>query len=371
VPILLALATLHYMYIDRLPELGTIINIHPKISTPAAVSDLPDATASPSNTASVRPVQTSWAINPIPEKHWQTWKVNAFNFSDPMRELAWTWRDINPNHRYELLSDGVSESFVASSFGHDSAVTQTFLAMKDNITRADLIRYLILSAKGGVYSDVDTKALKPIKTWIPKHHEGKVNVVIGLEIDEPNAMWGDWADNFCFCQSTMMAAPNHRIFEVVIDNIVHVFKVTAQEQKTTLSKVVLTFQDVLRITGPVAFTSAVFQYLSETTGTNVTRANFTGINVPKRMADVLVLPAVAFVPGQPHSQSGSVTDKSALVQHMGMGSWRETHVFDKNRGKTVEEVKAEEAKEALEEEARKKEEEIKKAQEEEEKKNNG
>jgi mannosyltransferase OCH1-like enzyme len=40
-----------------------------------------------------------------------------------------------------------------------------------------MLRYLILYANGGVYSDIDTKALKPISTWIPEQLKNKVNAV--------------------------------------------------------------------------------------------------------------------------------------------------------------------------------------------------
>ena len=54
----------------------------------------------------------------------------------------------------------------------------------------------------------------------------------------------------------------------------------------------------MKITGPTGFTDAVFAYLSETMSESITRANFSGISMPKHMADVLIMPAVAFLPGE-------------------------------------------------------------------------
>ena len=196
------------------------------------------------------------------------------------------------------------------------------------IVWAELLCYLTLYRDGGIYSDIDMREIRPIETWIPDNYKGWVNVVIGLEIDEPGTMWLDWADNFAFCQSTMMASPGHRIYKILIDSIIRNLGEAARIQSANLAELDLSFQDVLHITGPVAFTGAVFEYLTVTVGEPITRANFSGIDTPKRVADVLVMPTVAFVPGQQHSKSGSAKDKEALVEHFGMGSWRGAHTFD-------------------------------------------
>ena len=179
------------------------------------------------------------------------------------------------------------------------------------------------------YSDIDTQALKPIAAWIPDEQKEHVRLVIGIEIDEPEIMWGDWVDNFVFCQSTMMSKPGHPIMEAMVENMIQQLNAKAAEQYTDISSISFSFQDVLRISGPKAFSDAVFAYLSTTTGSEITRGNFTRLKQPKRVGDVLVMPVNAFVPGQKHSNAGSIDDPTALVQHLGLGSWRKEHVFDK------------------------------------------
>lgn len=272
----------------------------------------------------------SYAVKSIPMKHWQKWNTNIANVEDHILTYIRSWRENNPYYRYELLSDESAETFVAASYIDRPEVIRTYLALKDNILRADLLRYMILFKEGGIYSDVDTEALKPISSWVPAIHKGKVNIVIGLEIDEPGSMWADWADNFAFCQSTMMASPGHRVYEIVIWEILRKLEHMAKEKKTDISRLQFTFHDVLRITGPTAFSDAVFQYLSETTGKPISRTAFSRISAPKRMADVLVMPTVAFVPGQLHSNSGSPDDSGALVRHYFMGSWRASHPLEQD-----------------------------------------
>ena len=70
--------------------------------------------------------------------------------------------------------------------------------------------------------------------------------VIGLEIDEPGVLWADWADNFVFCQSTLMASPGHRIYQILIQNILTKLDDMARAQEKDIANLELTFQDVSR-----------------------------------------------------------------------------------------------------------------------------
>ncbi|TAQ86204.1 hypothetical protein B7494_g5470 [Chlorociboria aeruginascens] len=291
-------------------------------------------------------------LKEFPRKHWQTWKTSITNIEDEMLIGAIkSWRELNPDIRYETLSDMAQETYVRNAYAKRPNVVETFLAIQDPIVRADFVRYLILLADGGVYSDVDTKALKPISKWLTPKQQEEVGFVLGVEIDEPGVMWADWADNFVFCQSTMMSKPGHPILEILVWNILRTITEKADEQNTSISKIKFSFQDVLRISGPKAFSDAVFTYLTTASGTNVDRGNFTGLTSPRQVGDVLVLPVNAFVPGQPHSNSGAVTDATALVQHLGMGSWRGDHKFDSQvKEEEEEEKKAEEERKAKDEE---------------------
>lgn len=329
------------------------INSHDSASTSTSTltsTSIPTSTSTSTSILISTPTPTHSLIPPIkeiPEKHWQSWKVDIAQFSAQELEQIGSWREKNPYHRYEVFSDSSAETFVLQSFHYDPDITQTYLNLRDPILRADFLRYLILYAEGGVWSDIDTKALKPVSDWIPTEYAGRVNAVIGLEIDEPEVMWVDWADNFVLCQSTMMASAGHPIYHRLIQNIIRTLDEMAWNQSISLKELHVGFRDVLRITGPVAFTSAVLGYVSEVTGENITRADLSGITEPKLLADVLFLPVVAFVPGQPHSNSGSPEDEAALVQHLGLGSWRSTHSFNtdmREEEKETEENKDEEDK---------------------------
>lgn len=59
------------------------------------------------------------------------------------------------------------------------------------LRKADMLRYLVLLAEGGVYSDADTRALKPLTRWadsakdwnVEKAPPQPVRVIVSVEGD--------------------------------------------------------------------------------------------------------------------------------------------------------------------------------------------
>jgi alpha 1,6-mannosyltransferase len=117
------------------------------------------------------------------------------------------------------------------------------------LQHADTLRYLLLAVSGGIYSDIDTKRLKPISEW-SRHAElwkdGKgwlsaddrkrmdaegglppPSVIIGIEADVGDRSdWHDWWPRpLQIVQWTLASAPHHPIF---IDALMMIQRQTAQ-----------------------------------------------------------------------------------------------------------------------------------------------
>ncbi|KAJ9156913.1 hypothetical protein NKR19_g4034 [Coniochaeta hoffmannii] len=58
------------------------------------------------------------------------------------------------------------ESLVLYVFWIFCPWSTTFRALINPALKSDLLRYLLLSARGGTYSDVDTKPLVPLDLWL-------------------------------------------------------------------------------------------------------------------------------------------------------------------------------------------------------------
>lgn len=99
----------------------------------------------------------------IPLQLWQTYKHK--NLTDEAQAAVTSWKDLNPHMPIGLHDDDDADAFVLSHYGpHVHALYRAFPL---GVMRADFWRYAILYQYGGIYSDIDTRCLKPVKQWFP------------------------------------------------------------------------------------------------------------------------------------------------------------------------------------------------------------
>jgi mannosyltransferase OCH1-like enzyme len=96
----------------------------------------------------------------IPKKIWQTWKVGPLGFEQRDSDSAKTWPAKNPTYRYEVLTDDNALEYVEWHYGRERInrpdIIELYRELKITIVKADLLRYLVMYAEGGVYADVST-----------------------------------------------------------------------------------------------------------------------------------------------------------------------------------------------------------------------
>lgn len=224
------------------------------------------------------------------------------------------------------MTEGTEDSFVRDKFRYDSGIRQTYdLIKSDPILRADFLRYLILLAEGGVYTDVDTRPIRPVDDWIPSQYRNRTNIVLGIEIDKGQGpLWSGMPWSIQISQFTIMAKRNHPLIRRVVHDVQNGVETFLRQQgRDTLPQ--LFFDDVIGLTGPRVFTTAVFEYLSECLGLRITGDEISGLRQPILLADALIVPVNGFASGQQHSHSGTADDETALVSHTWMSSWVPTH----------------------------------------------
>lgn len=85
----------------------------------------------------------------IPRKVWQTWHTSG-GLAEEAGDRVRTWQEINPMHRWELLTESSGESYVREHYANDDLVRDVFFNLTDPVLRADLLSYLVLYADGGV-----------------------------------------------------------------------------------------------------------------------------------------------------------------------------------------------------------------------------
>ena len=270
----------------------------------------------------------------FPRKIWQSWKVDPLRFEQRDIDRAMSWTIKNPSHRYEVLTDDNAEEYVAEKFGpggfDQPEIVSTYKALSTRrIIQADLLRYLIMYAEGGIWADIDVEALRAIDEFIPKRfRESDVNIVIGVETDEPgfkdHPILGSKAQSFC--QWTFMCKPKLPVMMKLIEHILLWIHNLAQQQGRPIEEVALDFDEVLSGTGPSAFTQAILADMCLSAGEEVTWATFHDMEESKLVGGVLVLTSQAFAAGTGHSQSGNHGGRAALVKHhFHASSWTTNH----------------------------------------------
>ncbi|KAK2746809.1 hypothetical protein FQN57_002851 [Myotisia sp. PD_48] len=263
-----------------------------------------------------------WARQKFPRKIWQMWKVPALDFEYKESEVARTWLAMNPEYRYEVLTDDNADDYVLTHFGpfgiNRPDIVQTYQAIRAKIIKADFLRYLVMYVDGGVYTDIDVEALRPLRTFIPERYdERELDMVIGVEIDEPelknHTILGQKSQSFC--QWTFVSKPKLPVILRLIENIMKWLDDVARVQDVSISEISLDFDEVITGTGPSAFTKAILTEMSLRTGKRVTWDMFHNMAESKEVGGILVLTVEAFAAGQGHSNSGNHDSRAALVKH--------------------------------------------------------
>lgn len=295
---------------------------------------------------------------PIPRRIWQTWKVgsDSKDFPSGFRSLQKEWTSAaSESFEYSLVPDDHIIPFLENLYGEVPLVVKAFKAMPVNILKADFLRYLLLYARGGIYSDMDTLPLKPLDSWpsldsaylqelkmskspipyksydpkkIPDSNSEGPGLVIGIEADPDRLDWNDWyARRIQFCQWTIQSKPGHPILRELILNItattlnsvsntknsiqslldknhINDYNVNYRDKKgrndtypheTLKTKSNVDGTDIMNWTGPGIFSDIILEYMN---------------NLIEKNSDVVLLNGNLDTPTSPEPKQNNDLDKS-------------------------------------------------------------
>lgn len=270
------------------------------------------------------------AASRFPAYIWQTWKQSQEDpdFDKRFRSSVRSWTQSNPGFAHEVMSDDMAHAIIQHLYMNVPKVIEAYQSLPENILRADFFRYLILLARGGTYSDVDTEALKPVPHWIPESMDPyTIGLIVGIEADPDREDWAEWyARRIQFCQWTIQSKPGHP----VLRNIVAKITDETLRRKTTntlpLPPTKERGSQIMNWTGPGIWTDSVFEYFNDGLkpgmDSPITWQNFTGLQDQRQVSDVMVLPITSFSPGVATMGSQSVSHPLAFVRHRFVGSWK-------------------------------------------------
>lgn len=260
----------------------------------------------------------------FPAYIWQTWKYDPSSvwFIDDLRSPEASWTEMHPGFVHQVITDDTQRHLIKYYFASIPEVVEAYEVLPLAVLKADFFRYLVLLARGGIYSDIDTTALRPAPEWLPEDlDQSTIGLVVGIEADPDRLDWKEWySRRIQFCQWTIQAKPGHPVLR---DIVAYITEETLRMKKAKrLSKKKMD-KTIVEFTGPAAWTDAVFRYFNNPdyfniepgSSRNVSYEHFTNQEEHRKVGDVVVLPITSFSPGVGQMGSKDLDDPMAFVQH--------------------------------------------------------
>ena len=193
----------------------------------------------------------------IPRKIW--YKLGPKGLTDETRERIETCRSQNPTYESEILTDGSDDTYVRERFIDRPDIVQTYLDIPIPILKADLLRYLILFADGGIWSDLDvTCEGVPIDDWVPEQYMEHAGLVVGWEFDVGWTYFQRQVASW-----TIMAKPGSLHMAMVIDDILKGLRQKTEQYNTTISnltyKMIEENEGIVAFSGPLRLTKSIIK----------------------------------------------------------------------------------------------------------------
>ena len=127
-----------------------------------------------------------------------------------------SWARLNPGHAILLYDDADLRAYLEAHLDGGGALAD---ALETPVERADLWRYAVVCAHGGVYADADTLCVRPVQRW---NAEGGHDAAAFFGVEDVfrrdplggGAGWGVARGRFGvqFEQWALAAAPRHPVF---------------------------------------------------------------------------------------------------------------------------------------------------------------
>lgn len=262
----------------------------------------------------------------FPSYIWQTWKFTPASgeFGENFRPAEASWSEKHPGFIHEVITDEVAVHLMRHLYASVPEVLEAYTSLPVPVLKADFFRYLILFARGGIYTDIDTFALKSAIEWIPERAIKHVGLVVGIEADPDREDWAKWySRRIQFVQWTIQSKPGHPVLRDIVASI------TKETLKRKAAGTLQASKDqkVMEFTGPGIWTDTVFRYFNDPTfhggmAGNISWQDFTGMEEAKVVGDVVVLPITSFSPGVEQMGAKDYDDPMAYVKHDFEGTWK-------------------------------------------------
>lgn len=156
--------------------------------------------------------------SPIPGVVHQAWQDNKVGRQH--KNIVEAFRDVNPDIDFRLYNNDDQFDYMNTHYKGE-AILKVFNGAVNGVMRADIFRYCVLRQQGGIYLDFSKHLQTPLHNFLElqspcvlSHERNLIPTDLNLRIKPIDPMSG-----YLFVQWCLMAAPNHRFFNRMIENI--------------------------------------------------------------------------------------------------------------------------------------------------------
>ncbi|XP_052242444.1 uncharacterized protein LOC127852528 [Dreissena polymorpha] len=150
---------------------------------------------------------TSSSSPRIPHIIHQTYKTEAIPMD--FQKNVQSFIRFNPNWKYMFWTDETARQFIQAMYPDFLVVWDNY---RNNVNKADALRYFVLYEFGGIYADLDFECLRPLDPVTRKYA-----AIFPLEPFEHSAL--RYEIPFLLNNAIMMSRPRHPFLKHMIDNL--------------------------------------------------------------------------------------------------------------------------------------------------------
>ncbi|KAI9152326.1 putative initiation-specific alpha-1,6-mannosyltransferase [Paramyrothecium foliicola] len=256
----------------------------------------------------------------IPRHVWQIFFEPPGGDSHDQLRYVVDWKELAPEFEYTLVESELGDEFVRKNF--DGETFEIYHMLRNPGMKSDLLRYLILWAEGGYYSDLDTKPVRPLIEWLPADLHSSIRLVIAPEHDDGVNAYGTWPHPVQFCQWTMVAAPGHVALRRMVQRALTGLEDLATAQGVGIDYLSPSDKQVWNATGPPAWTEIIFETIKEAAPEITSYKDLSRLEEPRIFGDILLLPLDAFMTLSTEMRVLKGAGGHQLVHHDFAGAWK-------------------------------------------------
>jgi hypothetical protein len=194
----------------------------------------------------------------IPKKLFQTAKSYDTLPPEIKANIA-RLKELNPDWDYRFFDDEQMKSYLRNNLPPEEWELLQEINPRYGVVLADIFRYVIVHKEGGIYLDVKSTATKPLSQTIDPeaafvisqwpNKVGQLYIGYGLHPELADVPGGE------FQQWNVIAAQQHPFLKAVIARVLNNIRTYTPSQFGTDA------YGVLRVSGPIAFTQAIYPLL--------------------------------------------------------------------------------------------------------------